>query len=248
MPARGSGSRRATSAHSAASPMVPTAAPLRRAKRKRPLARNDQADPLDAERLDDVEREVGDRLAQHRPDHERDRAANDEEERHGAERGAATQPDAHRDQRHGRGEHDQHRAEHEPELRDAVVELALEGREADQQAARHRVAAQLHEPAEVLVACGAGALCAPALDLKDRDPDQRHDGAADQHQMRGTPEGHVLPEQPVPAVVEREPGEREGARRADQESAQRRVPVAGDPHASFRRSAHGGGTRRCTRR
>ena len=69
---------------------------------------------------------------------------------------------------HAGGEHDQHRLEDEAELRDAEVELGLEGREAEQEAAgeRHDCAhfsAQLRSPLRL----PGGGVGAPALDEQD---------------------------------------------------------------------------------
>jgi hypothetical protein len=66
----------------------------------------------------------------------------------------------------------------------------------------------------------------PTAPIADRHPHEGHRGAADQHEVRRAPEGHVLPEEPVPDVVEGEADQRERAARADEHSAQRRVPVA----------------------
>ncbi|MET0687329.1 MAG: hypothetical protein ABW060_18550, partial [Solirubrobacteraceae bacterium] len=68
-----------------------------------------------------------------------------------------------------------------------------------------------------------------ALDGEDGDAEQGQDGAADQHQVGGAPEGDVLAEEAVPDVVEWEADQRERAAGADQDAAQRRPPVAGDP-------------------
>ena len=59
-------------------------------------------------------------------------AADEDEEADRAERRAAPAPLADRDQADAGGEHDQHRLEHEAELRDAEVELGLEGRQPEQ--------------------------------------------------------------------------------------------------------------------
>ena len=66
------------------------------------------------------------------------------------------------------------------------------------------------------------------LDQQHGLADQGHAGAPDQHQVGRAPEGHVLAEQPVPEVVEREADEGEGAAGGDQEPADGRVPVARD--------------------
>jgi hypothetical protein len=67
------------------------------------------------------------------------------------------------------------------------------------------------------------------LDGEDRDAEQGEDGAADQHQMGGAPEGDVLSEEPVPDVVEGKADQRERAAGADQDAAQGRPPVPAEP-------------------
>ena len=62
----------------------------------------------------------------------------------------------------------------------------------------------------------AGARARP-LGEQDRLADQRDRGAADQHQVGRAPERHVLAEQPVPHVVEREADQREAAGRGHQQ-------------------------------
>ena len=79
-----------------------------------------------------------------------------------------------------------------------------------------------------LAGAGVGAPRAHPLDQQHGLADQGHPGAADQHQVGGPPQGHVLAEQPVPDVVEREADQGEGAAGGDQDSADGRVPVAGD--------------------
>ena len=54
---------------------------------------------------------------------------------------------------------------------------------------------------------------AHALGEQDGLADERHAGAADEHQVGRAPERHVLAEQPVPDVVEREADQRERRRR-----------------------------------
>jgi hypothetical protein len=148
-----------------------------------------------------------------------------------ADRRAAPADHPGRDERGGSGEHDQHRGEDEPELRHAEVELGLEGGEADQQAAAHAGEACARDEADEAAGAFAfrarGGLVA-AFDHEDRVPDQGQAGAADQHQVRGTPEGHVLPEEPVPDVVEREAREREGSGDEQHDAAERGVPAGRD--------------------
>ena len=206
--------------------------------------RDDQRRALDAERLDEVERQVGRRLAQDRADDQRDRAAHGDEEDRGAERAAGADPDPRRDQRHAGGEGEHDRLEHELELGHAEVELRLEGGEADQQAAdrerapvagdrRDHPVGERGQPARL----GAVGLVAATLDDQDRAPDQGQARAADQHQVGRAPEGHVLAEDPVPDVVEREADQGEGRGGEHRDPAERRVPVAGDPHRALARLA-----------
>ena len=54
--------------------------------------------------------------------------------------------------------------------------------------------------------------------------------AADQHQVRGAPERHVLAEQAVPDVVEREAGQRERAAGGDHRAADGRPPAVAQVH------------------
>ena len=112
------------------------------------------------------------------------------------------------------GEHDQHRLEDELELRHAEVELALEGREPDQEAAGQRARGAAQRAAQRAAAAAPRASAARALDEQHGQADERHRRAADQHQVRRAPERHVLAEQPVPDVVEREAEQREARRSA----------------------------------
>ena len=80
---------------------------------------------------------------------------------------------------------------------------------------------------------------AHALNREHADPDQGHRRAADQHQVGRAPEGHVLAEEPVPDIVERKADQREGGASADQDAAERRVPVGPEPHRGFTRLAFG---------
>ena len=70
---------------------------------------------------------------------------------------------------------------------------------------------------------------ARALGEQDALADERDRGAADQHQVRRAPQRHVLAEQPVPDVVEREADQREAARGGHQHAAERRVPALEEP-------------------
>ena len=125
---------------------------------------------------------------------------------------AAAEPDPRHDERHAGREHDQHRVEDQLELRDAEVELALEGRHADEQAARQPDDAQVAHPGQLQVHHAGGLHRPHDLGLDDGDRQQRHDRAADEHEVRRAPERDVLAEEAVPEVVEREGDEREAAR------------------------------------
>jgi hypothetical protein len=147
-----------------------------------------------------------------------------EEERHGGQRRPAPAPDPRGDQADARGDHDHQRLEDEAELRDAEVELGLEGRQPEQEAAGQRDRERDPRQARAVRAGRAA-----ALDGEDGDADERHRRAADQHEVRRAPQRHVLAEEPVPHVVEREAEQRERAAGADEHAAQRRVPVRAEP-------------------
>ena len=67
------------------------------------------------------------------------------------------------------------------------------------------------------LAAAAAPLPGPhALDQQDRLSDQGQRGASDQHQVGRSPEGHVLPEEAVPEVIEREAEQREEGAGRDQ--------------------------------
>jgi len=76
----------------------------------------------------------------------------------------------------------------------------------------------------------AVALGVHALGEQDRLADERHAGAADEHEVGRAPERHVLPEHAVPEVVEREAEQGEPARGRHEHAADRRVPIGADPH------------------
>src|SRR5437763_17187650 len=99
--------------------------------------------------------------------------------------------------------------EDEPELRDSEVELALEGGEADQERPgeqRLAPAGDEDRPSFRGRLLDAGRL---ALAVEDPGADDRERGAAEQQEVRRTPERHVLAEDPVPEVVERERDQRD---------------------------------------
>ena len=125
----------------------------------------------------------------------------------------------------------------------AEVELGLEGGEADQQAAHREDAPVASDRGDRAVGDGhrsaVSTWLAAALDDQDRAADQGEAGAADQHQVGRAPEGHVLAEDPVPDVVEREADQREAGGGEHRDAAERRVPVAGDPDRARARLALG---------
>ena len=157
-----------------------------------------------------------------------DAAADDEEEDRRAERAARPDPHARGHEREAGGEGDQHRVKHLGELRHAEVELGLEGARADEQAAHQGDAPQLR-PRRRARCSPPSAPGAHALAQEDGLGDQGQAGAADQHQVGRAPERHVLAEDAVPHVVEREGDQRVGAADRDQDAADRRVPVLRDP-------------------
>ncbi len=73
-------------------------------------------------------------------------------------------------------------------------------------------------------------LCRLALALQHQHREKGKAGTADHHQMRRTPKGDVLPENPMPDVVEREPDHRVHPAAGHQHAAHRRVPVTRDAH------------------
>ena len=74
-------------------------------------------------------------------------------------------------------------------------------------------AAQALDPPHLVVERAVALHRADDLDLQDGDGEQRHRGAADEHEVRRAPERDVLAEEPVPLVVEREAEQREAAAR-----------------------------------
>ena len=70
---------------------------------------------------------------------------------------------------------------------------------------------------------------AVALLLEDQQADDRQPGAGDQHQVGGAPQRHVLAEEPVPHVVEREAEQGVEAGAGEQEAADRHVPALDEP-------------------
>ena len=97
---------------------------------------------------------------------------------------------------------------------------------------------------EALVRLAAGlGRGARALGDQHRGGERRQRGAADQHQVRRAPQRHVLAEQPVPDVVEREAREREAGAGGHQHGAERRVPVLLQAHGRRARLGAGLGQR-----
>ena len=135
-------------------------------------------------------------------------------------------PDPHRDERDARGEHQQDRVEDEPELRHGEVELALERREPDQERAAEQDLLDAHVAGRALRPHLAGE--GRALHQQDHAAERRHRGAAEQQQVRRAPQRHVLAEDAVPDVVEREAGERDARADEDQHAAQRCLEPAGE--------------------
>ena len=190
-----------------------------------------QRDELDDRRLGDVQREVGGGLPEHGTDEEREHAAQDQEEQHRAERRAAAREGSRDDERDRGRSGDQQRLAQQPELGHAEVELALEDREADQQAAAGVDRAERADPP-----CPRRELRAarsrpgePALGEQREDRQQAERRTAEHHQVRRPPERDVLAEEPVPDVVEGEPGQREGGAGHQQDPADRHIPRRRQP-------------------
>ena len=74
----------------------------------------------------------------------------------------------------------------------------------------------------------------PAFDRERPAPERRQRRAADHLDVGRAPGGDVLAEQAVPDVVEREPGERDHAARAQQERTGRHRPSRREPHGAGR--------------
>ena len=128
-----------------------------RAGGHRAAARGAQEHELHEQRLDEVEREVRQRLVPDSADHDRDEAADGDEADCGQQRAAAAEVDARRDEPDARRQHDQDRMQDEPELRHAEVELALEGGQRDEEAAHEQAAAQVVDHDRAAVALGVAA-------------------------------------------------------------------------------------------
>ena len=144
-----------------------------------------------------------------------------------SDRRAAAQHHSGRNQTERPRGRDQHRLEHLAELGHAEVELDLEDRQADDDAAEAEVLDELQADAVL----GRVVAHRPApLVFEEQRGDRREPGAADHHQVGRPPQRDVLAEDAVPDVVERKAGQRVQAAAGHQHAADRRVPVAGDPH------------------
>jgi hypothetical protein len=143
----------------------------------------------------------------------------------------------HRGECAGRREHEQDRVEDQPELRDRVVELALERGERDQERAGEPD--DLDAP-QAPRALGGDLLewhRAAPLDQQHEAADHREGGAAEEQQVRRAPERHVLAEDPVPHVVERERRERNRRADEDENAAERSLEAAREPDGGIARPA-----------
>ena len=163
---------------------------------------------LDHQRRSEIQREPVDRGAQHGSHYQGDPAAQRDCEQRRDDRRTSTQRDARDDRSHGGRRRDQHRLEHQPELRHAEVEFDLIDRHSDQQPAAGQITHESDEGAVFSLQCTIGGrvcLQVPfALVLQHEHREQGEVGAADHHQMGGAPQRHVLAEDAMPDVVERE--------------------------------------------
>ena len=137
---------------------------------------------------------------------------------------------ARRDHAHTHGERDQHGVVEGLPLRDAEVELELEGGETDQRRGGERLGQQAR-PARP-----GGRR--PRLREHQPGGDRRQRGAADHQQVGGTPHGDVDPVHGVPVVVQREADQGAGAHQAHRE---RRPRDAQASHPQPDAGAVGGG-------
>ena len=180
-------------------------------------------------------RELDQQRFEHRPDQQRQPTADGEEHDDRHQRTAAAGADTSGNERDAGGQHDENRVVDGAELRHAEVELTLQGRETDQ-----------HRPADGVVgeadrASGeAGTIESVAMQLgcatsalltQDPGGDGRERRAPDHLDVRGAPQRHVLPEQGVPHVVEREARQRDETAQRQQRAADADPPEAGKAHA-----------------
>ena len=162
--------------------------------------------------------------------HKRHDATHQQEEHGGADGRATADIQSGRHQGQDRGGRDEHRLEHHTELGDAEIELGLEHREADEECAESDREGDLAQPFRHF---GADLVVAEfAFALEDDDARSRQAGSADEHEVGRTPQRHVLTEDPVPDVIEREADEGIQSARRDQDAADRRVPMTSDAHRS----------------
>ena len=110
--------------------------------------------------------------------------------------------------------------EDKAELRDAVVELGQEGGQADEQRGGERDPGH-HGDRRRRAPAAVPRTGAPALLPQHGEADDRQQAAAEHEDVGRAPQGHVLPEQPVPDVVDREREEGEEPAGADQDRAGR---------------------------
>ena len=207
---RGSASTRGSS------PTPPPGRPCRSERRRaRRAATGDRRagrrnTSLHQQGLGQIEREVRRRLIPHaaRPSRRAVRApagspaAPAARRRARGRRGRSTSPDA-------GGQRDQDRVEHLAKLGHAEVELALEARERRRETRPPASRGARRKPGSGPSRSGSRPDADTASAVRAIATERGQRAAADQHQVRRAPERHVLAEEPVPEIVERETGERE---------------------------------------
>ena len=156
-------------------------------------------------------------------DQQRQRAADRDVDEQAADRAAAARPDPRRDQADAGRQHDQHRLAGRarnwgtPKSNSPwKVESATRKAPASDDLAEAGPAGGAGRP--------AGLALLVALGVQRPGAEHRERGAADQHQVGRAPERHVLAEDAVPDVVEREGEQRARAADRDHQGADRRVP------------------------
>ena len=212
--------------YSAAKPTVPIRAPQTAPKRVAGArAGRRQRDGLDQRGLDEVERASAGSVSPSTGPTSRPMHAADHDEVGGrAERAAAAGVDAGGDQRDRR-----------PRRRSAPAGRAAGTAGTPKSNSAWKVESPIRRPPATPAQRGArrrsrgrprraraGRRARAALDHQHRVPISDKPGAADQHQVGRPPEGHVLAEEAVPDVVEREA---ERARRRRRRAARRRRPA-----------------------
>lgn len=177
-------------------------------------------------------------------------AAQDDEEDSRSQRRAPASDDAGHHHRGGGRHRDERGLKEQSKLLDARVELTLKHRQPDEQppAGQDDLKALTHRGQPLRRRWGLLRIIirqsavlptrrhhgrAP-LDDQTQDADHREPGTTDEHEMGGPPQGDVLPEQPVPDVIEGKADERKRAAGHKQDAAHRDMPVA--------RQTHGGAT------